>query len=815
MRGSRRARLWVRWALRDVGRRRLQVLSIAVLLALGVGWYAALGSMSAWRKQSADASFAALRMHDLRVSLAEGSYAPAGVLRRALAGLPDRGAIIGAEERLVVPVQVDASTGQRTIIVPGRIVGAPVAANVDRLYVKRGRPLRAGDNGRPVGQLEFAFARHYDLPPQGTLRLTGGHALRYVGQAQSPEYFVVTAPGADFGAEAGFAVVFAPLASAQALTGHAGGVNELVLRTRSGADLAALQGELARSLRAVLPRTGFEFTTGKQEPGRRLIEKDAEGDQKMMDVFAYLLLGAATFAAFNLISRTIEAQRREIGVGMALGVEPRVLARRPALLGTQIALLGVLLGVPIGIAANSLLGSIMQTFFPLPVLHTSLQPAVFARGAALGIILPAAATALPVWRALRVPPIEAIRVGARSAKSSGLAWMLRGVRLPGGSLGNLPIRNVLRTPRRTLMTLLGIAAVVTIVIALSGLLDSFASTLNASRQEALAGAPGRLTVDLARPLPSSSPVIAQIRSSPTVGETQTALRLPGTIAAGRRQLEAFIETVQPRGRLWHPTTTEGSLPTNRPGVLIARRAASDLGVRVGDRIQLRHPVATGPDSYQLVSTPLVVSGIHSSPFRFLVYVNQPAARVLRVAGLTSRISVVPSRGHSAGAVKRALLQLPAVTAVQGAAAATDAVDQTMASFNDVLVVTVAVAFLMALLIAFNSTTINADERARENATMFAYGVSVSRVTRDSMVEAALTGLLGTAVGIAAGYGVLRWVVEGIMPTTMPDVGTLVSLHAPTYAIAALAGVVIVGLAPLLALRRLRHTDIPATLRVVE
>src|SRR5690242_13009028 len=126
MRGSRRTQLWVRWALRDVGRRRLQVLSIAVLLALGVGWYAALGSMSAWRKQSADASFAALGMHDLRVSLAEGSYAPAGVLRRALAGLPDRGAIIGAEERLVVPVQVDTSTGQRTIIVPGRIVGAPV-----------------------------------------------------------------------------------------------------------------------------------------------------------------------------------------------------------------------------------------------------------------------------------------------------------------------------------------------------------------------------------------------------------------------------------------------------------------------------------------------------------------------------------------------------------------------------------------------------------------------------------------------------------------------------------------------------------------
>ena len=51
-----------------------------------------------------------------------------------------------------------------------------------------------------------------------------------------------------------------------------------------------------------------------------MLYKDAEGDQQMMNIFAALLLGAAAFAAFNLVSRTVEAQRREIGIGMALGV---------------------------------------------------------------------------------------------------------------------------------------------------------------------------------------------------------------------------------------------------------------------------------------------------------------------------------------------------------------------------------------------------------------------------------------------------------------------------------------------------------------
>ncbi len=51
----------------------------------------------------------------------------------------------------------------------------------------------------------------------------------------------MTAPGADFGAEAAFAVVFAPLHTAQALAGQPGRVNELVMRLRPGADAGAVQ----------------------------------------------------------------------------------------------------------------------------------------------------------------------------------------------------------------------------------------------------------------------------------------------------------------------------------------------------------------------------------------------------------------------------------------------------------------------------------------------------------------------------------------------------------------------------------------------
>ena len=65
------------------------------------------------------------------------------------------------------------------------------------------------------------------------------------------------------------------------------------------------------------------------------------------------------------------------------------------------------------------------------------------------------------------------------------------------------------------------------------------------------------------------------------------------------------------------------------------------------------------------------------------------------------------------AVKAELLGLPAVAAVQGASALTDAVDTRLEQFNEILLICVVIGAAMALLIALNATVINADERARE------------------------------------------------------------------------------------------------------
>jgi putative ABC transport system permease protein len=809
------ARVWMRWAWTDVRLRWRQVAAISAVLALGIGLYTALASVGAWRVASNDASFALLRAHDVRASLSEAGVVPAGTLLAAARGLDDA-AVAGARERLVVPTQLDASTPGRTVLTPGRIVGSgPATGPVDRLYVERGRGMRAAEAGRPVAVLEAAFAEHYDLPARGRLRLGGGRHLDYVGHGRSPEYFVVTAPGTAFGAEAALGVVFTSLATAQRLAGTPGAVNELVLRVAPGADPGVVADHLRQELAARLPGAGVEITLGDEEEAHRLLYRDAENDQRVYDVIAALLLAGAGLAVFTLAGRVVESQRREIGIGMALGVPPRALAVRPLLMGAQIAALAAALGVGVGLATAAALRPVLRDLLPLPVHLTPFEPMTFARGAAVAVAIPLIATLYPVWRGVRVPPVEAIRVGARSARGGGLAPLARRVPLPGGSLARMGPRNVLRAPRRTALTALGLAAVVCCLVAIAGMIDSVDETIARSEADTARGGPARMVVDLDGFHAVGSPVLTRLSSAAAVGAAEPGVALSGTLHRGETVVDVSVALVDPAGRTWRPAAADGDVPRGPGEVLISRAAADDLGVGVGDRIALRHPRRLGPRSFSLVEERVRVGGIHPNPFRFLAYMHPSAARSFGVAGLANTVSVTPATGYGQDEVARAAFAIPGVASAQAAAAATDTVRDRMDDFSGIIQVAKGAALLLVVLIAFNATSIGADERAREHATMLAFGVPVRSVVGTAIAESALIGLLGTIVGVGLGLAVLDWIVGTLFAETVPSLGAVPALSAGSLATAAVVGVLGVALAPLLAARGIGRADVPSALRVIE
>jgi putative ABC transport system permease protein len=384
------------------------------------------------------------------------------------------------------------------------------------------------------------------------------------------------------------------------------------------------------------------------------------------------------------------------------------------------------------------------------------------------------------------------------------------VRLPGRSYRQAPLRNLLRTPRRSLLTALGVAAAIATLVTVTGFLDTFNATLTRSQHEMLHSAPNRITAALQTFEPTTGRTASTVRHLPQVATVTTGLLVPTTVVAGLRSLDTVTEVLDVNAP-WKPTIVTGRASG---GIILAAKAATDLHVHEGSTIILKHPQAL-LGGFRTVETPLRVTGIHPNPLRMLSYLDAASAASFNLSDFTNLLTVQPAAGISANRLGEALLAVPGVASAESARTTTEGMRTSLNQYLGILQVAGAITLLLALLISFNTASIGMDERRREHATMLAFGLPGRTVLALNVAELALLGALGTILGVVGGYTLLVWMTKTTVPSVMPDIGVTATLGTTTIVLAFLLGVGIVGAAPLLTFRRLRNLDIPSALRLVE
>jgi putative ABC transport system permease protein len=256
--------------------------------------------------------------------------------------------------------------------------------------ILEGRGFEPSDDhgGRPVAVVNRAFARAH-WPAESALgkhfRL-GPSELTVVGVAGDVRHSAVTEPA--------LPEVYQPIAqfTLPFLT--------FVLRTRT-AEPAALADAAREAVRQVDPTVPVTDVRPLAEVVARSVNR-----QRLMGTLlgSFSVLGTllAVVAVYGLVSYLLRQRRRELGLRLALGAEPRRLLAFA--MGEGLAL--ALVGVTIGIVGALLLGRILASFL-FQVSPTS-APALGA--AALGVLCATAlATLGPALRAARTRPAEALR----------------------------------------------------------------------------------------------------------------------------------------------------------------------------------------------------------------------------------------------------------------------------------------------------------------------------------------------------------------------------------------------------------------------
>jgi putative ABC transport system permease protein len=374
---------------------------------------------------------------------------------------------------------------------------------------------------------------------------------------------------------------------------------------------------------------------------------------------------------------------------------------------------------------------------------------------------------------------------------------------------------VVRSPRRTLLTALGIGAALAALVSFIGMIDSFIAATDRGDREILGTAPERIEIRLAGFVPAEGGVVEAIASQDVIAVSEPGLLLEARLASDDRSIDLQLELLNLDGAIWRPSLIDGVYDRATPGIYVSELAARDLGLEPGETVALTHPLLDPSGEVVFATSELPVLGVHPHPFRFAAYMDMNHAGVFGLEGMANRVKVLPYPDVTSDEVKRAFIDQPGVASMESVGDVAQAIRDLLDEFVVVLRVVEVAMLLIALLIAFNAASIGMDERTRENATMFAFGVPVTRVLLIAVIENFILGILATAAGVAGGWYLLRLIIATRIEETLPDIYIKPFVSETTLVITVLVGVLCVALAPLLTWRRLTRMNLPGALKVVE
>jgi len=122
----------------------------------------------------------------------------------------------------------------------------------------------------------------------------------------------------------------------------------------------------------------------------------------LMTVFACAALVLAAIGTYGLMAYSVQRRTAEIGIRLALGARVAEVQRMIVFQGLQLALLGILIGVPVALSLTTLVRGFLFRVQPRDPTTFVTVPIVVTATALLAVWLPAR-------RASRTKPIDALR----------------------------------------------------------------------------------------------------------------------------------------------------------------------------------------------------------------------------------------------------------------------------------------------------------------------------------------------------------------------------------------------------------------------
>ena len=778
--------------VRDVWAMRGQSLAVAFVVAAGIAIYVMYQANFASLRDTQAEYYARQRFADVFASLtrAPQSVAP------AIAALPGVSAV---ETRVVAPAILTTDAADRTAT--ARVVSIPAARRprVNDLYLSSGGWIEPGRSEQVIVSEGFARARHL-APGDRLSALINGRSYRLVvvGTALSPEYVYTIPPGELVPDDSRFGVVWMEeraLASAMNLDGA---FNDIALRLGSG---VAPEATMARLDRLLAPYGGL----GAAPRALQLSHWFISNELKQLQSFGWLLpsifLIVGAFILNVALTRALALQRSQIAALKALGYGNATIAWHYIKWALVIGSAGLILGVAAGQWLGGALGQLYNDIFRFPDLRFQIPGAVLLGATALTVAAAVSGAWLAVWRAVRVPPAEAMRPEPplryrRSATELRLAPRL-------DASARMILRHLVRRPLRAVMSVAGIATAVAVLMFGLLFIDVIDQLIvmqffSIERQHA--------TVTFAQP--RSGRAVLGLARLPGVLSVEPQRVVAARLRAGHRQRTVAVTGISRTARLKRIVEEDGAvMQPPASGLAISRALANALGVAPGESLTLEVLEGTRP----VHEAP--VSALVDDVFGVAAYMEMNALHQLMREGDVSTGALLLIDSARQRTLAAALEARPFVAGTSFSHDVARQFRDTMsANLNVTTLINVLFAAVIAMGVVYNAARVSLSEHSRELASLRVLGFTRAEISIVLLGELLVLTILALPIGWVVGY----LLAELMVSTAESEVYRIPLTVAPWAVGWASLGIVAAAVGSgLLVRRRLDRLDLVAVLKTQE
>ena len=486
---------------------------------------------------------------------------------------------------------------------------------------------------------------------------------------------------------------------------------------------------------------------------RAQLTDDARRLLTILQTTTLLALLAAGFTLATAISGRVLASRRQVGLLRAIGLTP---AQVTGVLVAHYLVLAAL-AAPFGLAAGALIAGRLSA----AEADSLGAPAYGAPGVALlggslliALLVVAAATALPAWRAGRLPAQAALAIGrgATSGRASRVAGIARRLHLP--VVVGLGAKDAFAQRGRTALTVSSLALAAALVATAMG----FEATMDRlGSDSALRAQPYELSVESALP---PAQVDRLLERTP---EVTAVARIREIVLTARDKTEIHARVLDgPLGAF--PYAIPDGRAARAPGeVTLGRGALDALHARVGDDVTLQ--VAGRPVALARRRPPRRAR--RRRPRRGDLARQPPARRREArrpVLGRPARQGRRPGGGRR-GAAARGRGRIAVARPIES-------LRREAADMRPVVYGTVALLIAIAALNLLTTLGLAIRERERDYAVLASVGATPRQVRATVVAGGAALAVPAALLGLPLGAWIFMLVIGATDPADGPDVRTL-------------------------------------------